>query len=68
MPTAKEKKEGVKIHLKKLRAELREMHLKVTEELILPEPSQVKEVMKSMEELLLVIDPKLAKKKSKQKK
>ena len=33
MPTAKEKKEEVKIHLKKLRAELRTIHLAVTEEL-----------------------------------
>ena len=65
MATAKEKKEGVKVHLKKLRADLRVMHLKVTEELILPEPKQVKEVMSKMEELLLIIDPKLAKKSKK---
>ena len=58
MPTAKEKKEEVKASLKILRAELRTMHLGVTEELTLPEPSEVKKLMAKMEELLAVVEPK----------
>ncbi len=58
MATAKEKKEEVKGSLKILRAELRRMHLGVTEELSLPEPIEVKKLMTQMEELLLVIEPK----------
>ena len=65
MPTAKEKKEEVKASLKILRAELRKMHLGVTEELALPEPNQVKELMIKMEELLSVIEPKSSKKSKK---
>ena len=62
MATAKEKKEQVKASLKILRAELRRMHLGVTEELSLPEPIEVKQLMTHMEELLLVIEPKSSKK------
>ena len=58
MATAKEKKEEVKIYLKKLRAELRTIHLAVTDELKLPEAEKIKELMSQMEQLLLVIDPK----------
>tara|TARA_Y100001968_G_C19229328_1_gene653669 strand:+ start:434 stop:631 length:198 start_codon:yes stop_codon:yes gene_type:complete len=58
MATAKEKKEEVKAALKVLRSELRKMHLGVTEELSLPEPTEVKKLMTQMEELLLVIEPK----------
>ena len=58
MATAKEKKEEVKASLKILRAELRKMHLSVTEELALPEPTEVKKLMTQMEELLIVIEPK----------
>ncbi len=58
MPTAKEKKEEVKAHLKKLRAELRTIHLAVTDELQLPEAEKIKELMNQMEDLLLIIDPK----------
>ena len=58
MATAKEKKEEVKASLKVLRAELRKMHLGVTEELSLPEPTEVKKLMTQMEELLVVIEPK----------
>ena len=65
MATAKEKKEEVKASLKILRAELRKMHLGVTEELTLPEPTDVKRLMTQMEELLLVIEPKSAKKSKK---
>ena len=65
MATAKEKKEEVKASLKILRAELRKMHLGVTEELTLPEPTDVKKLMTKMEELLSVIEPKSAKKSKK---
>jgi len=65
MATAKEKKEEVKKYLKKLRAELRVIHLAVTDELKLPDPEEVKVLMKEMEDLLLVIDPKSAKKSKK---
>ena len=65
MATAKEKKEEVKASLKILRAELRKMHLGVTEELTLPEPTDVKKLMTQMDELLSVIEPKSAKKSKK---
>ena len=65
MATAKEKKEEVKASLKILRAELRKMHLGVTEELTLPEPTDVKKLMSQMEDLLLVIEPKSAKRSKK---
>ena len=65
MATAKEKKEEVKASLKILRSELRKMHLGVTEELSLPEPTEVKKLMTQMEELLLVIEPKSSRKSKK---
>ena len=65
MATAKEKKEEVKASLKVLRAELRKMHLGVTEELSLPEPTEVKKLMTQMEELLVVIEPKNSRKSKK---
>ena len=65
MATAKEKKEEVKASLKILRAELRKMHLGVTEELTLPEPTEVKKLMTQMEALLTVIEPKSSKKSKK---
>ena len=65
MATAKEKKEEVKASLKILRAELRKMHLGVTEELSLPEPTEVKKLMNQMEELLVVIEPKNSRKSKK---
>ena len=66
MATAKEKKQEVKEQLKTLRAELRLMHLGVTEELTLPDPVEVKKIMAQMEGLLQVIEPK-TKRKSKKK-
>ncbi len=63
MATAKEKKEEVKKHLKKMRSELRTIHLAVTDELKLPEAKNIKDLMTQMEELLFVIDPKTKKKK-----
>ena len=65
MATAKEKKEEVKASLKILRSELRKMHLGVTEELSLPEPTEVKKLMTQMEELLIVIEPKSSRKSKK---
>jgi len=65
MATAKEKKEEVKASLKILRSELRKMHLGVTEELSLPEPTEVKKLMTQMEELLVVIEPKSSRKSKK---
>ncbi len=65
MATAKEKKEEVKASLKVLRTELRKMHLGVTEELTLPEPTDVKKLMNQLEELLSVIEPKSAKRSKK---
>tara|TARA_Y100001968_G_C18832714_1_gene469860 strand:- start:128 stop:325 length:198 start_codon:yes stop_codon:yes gene_type:complete len=62
MATAKEKKEEVKVALKKLRAELREMHLGVTEELTLPNPVDVKKLMTEMETLLTLIESKSTRK------
>ncbi len=63
MATAKEKKEEVKAYLKKLRAELRTIHLAVTDELKLPDAHNIKELMNQMEDLLKVVDPKGKKKK-----
>ena len=65
MATAKEKKEEVRASLKILRSELRKMHLGVTEELSLPEPTEVKKLMTQMEELLVVIEPKSSRKSKK---
>ncbi len=65
MATAKEKKEEVKKHLKKMRAELREIHLAVTDEQKMPESKCIKDLMAQMDELLLVIDPKSKKGKKK---
>ena len=51
-------KENVKIHLKDLRSDLKKMHLAVTEQLILPEPEDVKNLMSKMDSLLKVIESK----------
>ena len=58
MTDIRDKKENVKMHLKELRQNLKEMHLAVTEELILPQPEEVKTVMYKMEQLLKVIESK----------
>ena len=52
------KKENVKMHLKDLRQDLKKMHLEVTEELILPKPDEVKELMNKMDKLLRLIESK----------
>ena len=53
-----QKKENVKMHLKDLRQNLKKMHLSVTEQLILPQPDEVKELMYKMDQLLKVIESK----------
>ena len=49
-------KEDVKMHLKDLRSDLKKMHLAVTEELLLPEPKDVKALMSKMDLLLNAIE------------
>ena len=58
MTDIKEKKENVKMHLKDLRQNLKKMHLTVTEELILPQPNEVKTLMNKMDKLLKLIESK----------
>ena len=58
MSDSAQKKDDVKMHLKDLRSELKKMHLAVTEELILPEPDDVKTLMYKMDILLKVIESK----------
>ena len=58
MTDIKQKKENVKMHLKDLRQNLKKMHLTVTEELILPQPDEVKTLMKKMDKLLKLIESK----------
>ena len=53
-----QKKENVKMHLKDLRKDLKRMHLTVTEELLLPQPDEVKTLMYKMDQLLQVIESK----------
>jgi len=58
MTDLKQKKENVKMYLKDLRQDLKKMHLEVTEELILPQPDDVKQLMNKMDKLLKLIDSK----------
>ena len=58
MTDAKQKKENVKMHLKNLRLDLKKMHLSVTEELLLPQPDEVKTLMYKMDQLLKEIESK----------
>ena len=58
MTDIKTKKENVKVHLQDLRQNLKKMHLEVTEELILPEPDDVKRLMNKMDQLLKIIESK----------
>ena len=58
MTDIKEKKENVKMHLKDLRQNLKKMHLQVTEELILPKPGDIKNLMDKMDNLLKLIESK----------
>ena len=58
MTDIRQKKENVKLHLKDLRQNLKKMHLAVTEELILPQPDEVKKLMNKMDQLLKLIESK----------
>ena len=58
MADIKQKKENVKMQLKDLRQELKKMHLSVTEELILPQPDEIKILMNKMDQLLRLIESK----------
>jgi len=58
MTEIREKKENVKMHLKELSQHLKKIHLEVTEELILPRPDDVKNLMTKMDELLKLIESK----------
>tara|TARA_B100001989_G_C24377737_1_gene382701 strand:+ start:18 stop:194 length:177 start_codon:yes stop_codon:yes gene_type:complete len=58
MTDIRQKKENVKMHLRVLRQNLKKMHLAVTEELILPEPDEVKTLMHKMDQLLKLIESK----------
>ncbi len=58
MTDIKQKKENVKSHLKDLRQDLKKMHLDVTEQLILPQPDDIKELMNKMDQLLILIESK----------
>ena len=56
MTDIKQRKENVKMHLKDLRHNLKKMHLEVTEELILPEPNDIKILMNKMDQLVKLIE------------
>ena len=56
MTDIRQKKQNVKMHLKDLRHDLKKMHLEVTEELILPQPDDVKKLMNKMDQLLILIE------------
>ena len=58
MNDVKQKKENVKMHLKDLRQNLKKMHLEVTEELVLPQPDDIKKLMSKMDLLLKLIESK----------
>ena len=58
MTDTRQDKEKVKMHLKDLRQNLKKMHLEVTEELILPQPDDVKKLMHKMDKLLKLIESK----------
>ena len=58
MTDINQKKENVKKRLKDLRHNLKKMHLQVTEELILPKPGDIKDLMNKMDKLLNLIESK----------
>ena len=58
MTDIRQKKENVKNHLKDLRKNLKKMHLAVTDQLLLPEPDEVKTLMNKMDQLLKLIESK----------
>ena len=58
MKDGEQQKESVKMHLKDLRSDLKRMHLAGTEELLLPQPEEVKTLMYKMDNLLKIIESK----------
>ena len=60
MEDIRQRKEDVKMHLKDLRQKLKTMHLEVTEELVLPQPDDIKSLMNKMDQLLKLIESKQA--------
>ena len=58
MTDIRQKKENVKMQLNDLRQNLKKMHLAVTEELILPQPDEVKKLISKMDQLLNLIESK----------
>ena len=58
MKDINKKKDDVKFRLKDLRQNLKKMHLAVTEELVLPQPDEVKTLINKMDKLLKVIESK----------
>ena len=58
MNDLKQMKENVKMHLKDLRQNLKKMHLEVTEELVLPQPDDIKKLITKMDKLLKIIESK----------
>ena len=58
MTDTRKKKENVQMHLNDLRQNLKRMHLAVTEELILPQPDEVKTLISKMDQLLNLIESK----------
>ena len=56
MTDVRQKKENVKMHLKDLRLDLKKMHLSITEELIMPQPDEVKTLIYKMDQLLKAIE------------
>ena len=58
MADLNKKKENVRMHLKDLRLDLKKMHLTLTEELLLPQPDEVKTLMYKMDQLLKAIESK----------
>ena len=56
MKDIEKQKESVKLQLKDLRQNLKKMHLAVIEELILPNPEEIKELMNKMDQLLKSIE------------
>lgn len=51
-----QKKENVKMHLKDLRLNLKKIHLAVIDELLLPQPDEVKTLIYKMDQLLREIE------------
>ena len=45
MTDVNSRKENVKMHLKDLRQDLKKMHLAVTQELLIPQPDEVKTII-----------------------